>query len=115
MSMKAAAERINRGASVLIFPEGTRSIDGKLLPFKKGGFNLALKSGCSIIPVAISNSWLLAPKGSFRIKQGEFHIHFGKPIPVKAYTKRNIAQLMDCIRDAISVQMKDNRAKGSDN
>ena len=114
-SMKAAAERISKGASVLIFPEGTRSIDGKLLPFKKGGFNLALKSQCDIIPVTISNSWLLAPKGSWRIKKGEFHLHFGKPIPVKAYTKRNIAELMDCVREAMSVQMADSSSKGSGN
>jgi len=114
-SMKAAAERINKGASVLIFPEGTRSIDGKLLPFKRGGFNLALKSRCDIIPVAISNSRLLAPKGSFRFKKGEFQIHFGKPIPLKAYTKRNIAELMDCVREAISVQMTDSSPKGSGN
>jgi 1-acyl-sn-glycerol-3-phosphate acyltransferase len=114
-SMKAAAERIKKGASVLIFPEGTRSIDGKLLPFKKGGFNLALKSQCDIIPVAISNSCLLAPKGSFRIKKGAFHIHFGKPIPVKAYTKRNMAELMHCVREGISVLMRDSNTKGPDN
>ncbi|MCP4667755.1 MAG: 1-acyl-sn-glycerol-3-phosphate acyltransferase [Deltaproteobacteria bacterium] len=114
-SMKAAADRIHKGASVLIFPEGTRSVDGRLLSFKKGGFNLALKARCDIIPVAISNSWLLAPKGSFRIKKGAFHMHFGKPIPVKAYSKRNMAALMDGVREAISRQMTDSGPKGSGN
>ncbi len=114
-SMKAAAGRISNGASVLIFPEGTRSSDGKLLPFKKGGFNLALKSRCDIMPVTISGSSLLAPKGSLRIKKGAFHIHFGKPISVKAYTKRNIAELMDCVKEAISGQMTDGSPKGAGN
>ena len=52
-SIKDAAEKIKNGASVLIFPEGTRGIDGRLQPYKKGGFNLALRSGCDIVPVTI--------------------------------------------------------------
>ncbi|MFP4087822.1 MAG: lysophospholipid acyltransferase family protein, partial [Desulfobacteraceae bacterium] len=50
-SMNQAAQQIKQGASVLIFPEGTRSRDGRLQPFKKGGFSLAVKAGCDIVPV----------------------------------------------------------------
>jgi len=69
-SMRDAADRIRQGASVIIFPEGTRSPDGDLLPFKKGGFILALESGAPIVPVAISGSRDLMPKHSLRICGG---------------------------------------------
>jgi 1-acyl-sn-glycerol-3-phosphate acyltransferase len=97
-SMDEAAEKIRKGASVVIFPEGTRSLDGQLLPFKKGGFILALKSGCDIVPVTIDGSHRIAPKGSLRINRGSFNLHIGKPIPVSGYTKKNIGELMDRVR-----------------
>ena len=105
-SMNQAAERIRNGASVLIFPEGTRSPDGRLGQFKKGGFSLAVKSGCDIVPVAISGSHRIAPKGSLRIKKGSFSLSIGKPISLGGYTKRKIPQLMDQVREAMLRQME---------
>ena len=105
-SMNQAAERIKNGASVLIFPEGTRSPDGRLGQFKKGGFSLAVKSGCDIVPVAISGSHRIAPKGSLRIKKGSFSLSIGKPISLAGYTKRKIPQLMDQVREAMLRQME---------
>jgi len=109
-SMNQAAERIKNGASVLIFPEGTRSPDGRLGQFKKGGFSLALKSGCDIVPVAISDSYRIAPKGSLRIKKGSFSLSIGKPISLAGYTKRKIPELMDRVREAMLSQMEKNGA-----
>jgi len=105
-SIKQAAERIKNGASVLIFPEGTRSPDGKLGQFKGGGFNLALKSGCDIVPIAINGSYRIAPKGSLRIKKGSFSLSIGKPISLAGYTKRKTPQLMDQVREAMLRQME---------
>ncbi len=105
-SMNQAAERIKNGASVLIFPEGTRSPDGRLGQFKKGGFSLAIKSGCDIVPVAINGSYRIAPKGSLRIKKGSFSLSIGKPISLAGYTKRKIPQLMDQVREAMLRQME---------
>ena len=104
-SMNLASERIRNGASVLIFPEGTRSPDGRLGQFKKGGFSLAMKSGCDIVPVAISNSYRIAPKGSLRIKKGSVSLKIGKPVVLTDYTKRKIPQLMDQVRDRMLSQM----------
>jgi 1-acyl-sn-glycerol-3-phosphate acyltransferase len=104
-SIKKAAEKIKSGSSVVIFPEGTRSIDGRLQPFRRGGFNLALKSGCDIVPVAISNSYRIVPKGSLKINKGTFDIHICPPISVKGYDRKNISQLMDRVKDAIHSQM----------
>lgn len=107
-SIDDAAKKIKSGTSVLIFPEGTRSIDGSLQTLKKGGFHMALKSGCDIVPVAISNSYRIVTKGSLKINKGSFDIHFGKPIRIEDYNKNNMAELMDRVKFAILNQMKPN-------
>lgn len=105
-SMRAAAERISNGVSVLIFPEGTRSLDGTLQKFKRGGFNLALRARCEIVPIGITGSAKLLPKGSFRVKKGIFVISIGSPIDTKKYTKKTIDLLMQEVRLAIEGVMK---------
>ena len=105
-SINEAAEKIKSGASVLIFPEGTRSIDGRLQPYKKGGFNLALKSGCDIVPVTICDSYRIVPKGSLRVNKGTFSMHIGNPISVKGYDKASITQLMDNVREVMLTHLK---------
>ena len=101
-SMNRAAEKIRNGASVLIFPEGTRSPDGRLQTFKKGGFHLAVKSGCDIVPVYIQGTHRIVPKGSFRINnKGMYKLYIGSPIQVKGCKKKDIPKLMDRVRDAM--------------
>lgn len=107
MSMNRAVRRINSGTSVLIFPEGTRSIDGRLLSFKRGGFSLALKSGCDIVPVAIRGSYRIVPKGSLRINKGCIDMFIGEPISVKEYTRKNVSQLMEKVREAMLRHLED--------
>ena len=79
-SLREAARRIREGASVVIFPEGTRSPDGRLAGFKPGGFLLASKSGCPIVPVAIKGSHMILPKGSAICRPGTISVTTGKPI-----------------------------------
>jgi 1-acyl-sn-glycerol-3-phosphate acyltransferase len=104
-SIREAAEKIRDGASVVIFPEGTRSRDGRLQPFKRGGFDLALRSGCDIVPVTIRDSYRIVPKGSLRINKGSFDIFIGRPIPVAGYGRKTVGQLMGRVRDAMLSQM----------
>lgn len=104
-SMNEAAQRITSGASVLIFPEGTRSEDGLLQAFKPGGFHLSIKSGCAIVPIAINNSRAIAPKGSLKITPGSVTMIIGKPIPVNTYSRKEMEQLMDQVWTAIDSQM----------
>jgi 1-acyl-sn-glycerol-3-phosphate acyltransferase len=104
-SINEAASKINEGASMLVFPEGTRSEDGKLQPFKTGGFRLALKAGCDVVPVAITNSRNIVPKGSLKINKGTIAMNIGKPISVKGYAKKDIDKLMAQVREAILNQM----------
>jgi len=78
-SLQKAAERVKKGASIVIFPEGTRSPDGRLRPFKMGGILIAIKAGCPIVPVAISGSHNVLPKGSLRIRPGRIKVTIGLP------------------------------------
>ncbi len=82
-SLREAARRIREGASVVIFPEGTRSLDGRLAEFKPGGFLLASKSGCPIVPVAIKGSHRILPKGSALCRPGTISVTTGSPILTK--------------------------------
>jgi 1-acyl-sn-glycerol-3-phosphate acyltransferase len=104
-SMHDAADRIKNGASVLIFPEGTRSEDGCLQPFKPGGFHLALRSGCDIVPIAITGSREIVPKRSLRVQKGTIQVVVGREISVKGQTKKNMGRVMEQVRNAMAEQL----------
>jgi len=97
-SIERAAEKVKKGASVLIFPEGTRSSAGSLLPFKRGGFLLAIKSGVPIVPVSIRGTENLMKKESILIRPGAVKVVIGKPIPVSGADEK---LLMEMVRKAI--------------
>ncbi|MBN1625151.1 MAG: 1-acyl-sn-glycerol-3-phosphate acyltransferase [Deltaproteobacteria bacterium] len=107
VSVNMAADRIRNGTSVLIFPEGTRSRDGVVGEFKKGGFHLAMKSGCDIVPVAIVKSRDIVPKGSLKVNKGIIYFNIGKPIPVTEYSKRDMPLLMEKVRESVLAMMKE--------
>jgi 1-acyl-sn-glycerol-3-phosphate acyltransferase len=105
-SMNEATDRFREGASILIFPEGTRSEDGRLQPFKPGGFHLALKAKGDIVPVSIVGTHRIVPKGSLRVQQGKATMVIGKPILIKDYSKKTMGQLMDRVHEAMAQQMQ---------
>ncbi len=90
-----------KGISFLIFSEGTRSRDGKLQPFKRGGFFLAVNSQVPIFPVSIKGSYALLPKGSFFAKKGKVGLIFHPPVSVQGFDKNNLSQLMGKVRSVI--------------
>jgi 1-acyl-sn-glycerol-3-phosphate acyltransferase len=79
-AIERAADALREGNSFLIFPEGTRSRTGNLLPFKKGGFIMALKAQVPIVPVAITGARDAMKKGSFVINPVVVHVTFGEPV-----------------------------------
>lgn len=84
-SMREAEEVMSRGLNMTVFPEGTRSRDGQMLPFKKGPFYLAMDSGVPVVPVTILGSELLMPKGSALIHSGTVRLVFHAPISPKRF------------------------------
>jgi 1-acyl-sn-glycerol-3-phosphate acyltransferase len=96
-----AAERIRGGCSVVIFPEGTRSRDGQLGPFKKGGFHLAINSGADVVPVAIRGTREVMPRGTLLIKPGDVDIEIGEPIPTTGLGANDRQALLEKVRARI--------------
>ena len=94
-SLALAARRISEGSSVLVFPEGTRSPDGRLHPFKSGAFVLAIKSGVAVVPLGFNNTSVILPKGSLVPRPGEMTIRIGAPIPTRGLTARDKQQLAE--------------------
>lgn len=97
-SLGVAAQRIAAGTSVVIFPEGTRSPDGQLLPFKAGGMVLAIKAGVEVVPMAIAGTHEILPKGRLLPRPGSVCIEIGRPIASSAYNlkqKQELAALLE--------------------
>jgi 1-acyl-sn-glycerol-3-phosphate acyltransferase len=97
-SLARAARTIRNGTSVLIFPEGTRSRDGRLLSFKKGGFVLAVDSGVAIVPVIIRGTRNIIPKGHFMIRPAPVTMQILDPVETADYTRKTKDALLERIR-----------------
>ena len=98
---RAAGLMRERGYSFLIFPEGTRSRDGRLGPFRRGGFFLALAAGAPVVPVTVRGTFELMPKGQPFARKGKVEVVFHEPVPVAGHTAETMAELMDSVRRAI--------------
>jgi len=102
-SLEEAAKKIAAGTSVIIFPEGTRSKDGKLHEFKAGAMVLAIKSGVPIVPVAILGTYEILPKGKLLLHPGKVQIRVGRPIETKNYSSRDKHELAKVSQEAVAV------------
>jgi 1-acyl-sn-glycerol-3-phosphate acyltransferase len=100
-SLDEAARKIREGKSVMTFPEGTRSKDGKIKAFKQGMFHLAIQSGVPIIPIAIAGSSEIMPKRSLKINAGRITMVIGKPIDVSSYSIETRHILIETVRNVI--------------
>ncbi len=101
--LKLAAEKMRSGIILWIAPEGTRSRDGRLLPFKKGGFMLAIETGATIVPLGIRGAIDIVEPRTFKVKRGQHaEMHIGQPIDASAYTLEQRDALMEKVRAAIS-------------
>lgn len=97
-----ASESLSQGHSLIIFPEETRSKDGRLLPFKRGGFLLALKTGYPIVPVGIRGTAAIRPRGSHLIRPGPIEIVYGAPIDAASFGLRGRKELIETVRAKIA-------------
>ena len=90
-----------RHYSYLIFPEGTRSLDGQMLPFRRGAFFLAVNSQVPIIPITLEGSYELMPKGSSSTKKGTVRVVFHEAVSVQNCGDKDIPQLIERVRTLI--------------
>jgi 1-acyl-sn-glycerol-3-phosphate acyltransferase len=100
-SMLQAAEKVREGVSILIFPEGTRSPDGLLQPFKKGVFLIALKSRAPILPVAIRGTRNIMRKNDWRAYPGHVEIRIFPPIETAGFSTDKEAELSEQVRNTL--------------
>ncbi|HKU22067.1 MAG TPA: lysophospholipid acyltransferase family protein [Terriglobales bacterium] len=110
-SLRAAAEVLARGIPMTIFVEGTRSFDGRLLPFKKGPFYLAMESGAPVVPVTIVGTHHILPKRRFSIRRGEATVVFHSPLNPKQFSDRDalLAAVHDSIASALPAEDRQDR------
>ncbi len=102
-SIETAVEKIRSGASVILFAEGTRTRDGKLQPFKRGPFNLAMKAGVPVVPVTINGTFSIMKKGSFRLRPGTITVVIDAPIPIPDDGGKEAEfELRDTVQQAIA-------------
>jgi len=102
-SLDEAAATIRQGKSVVLFPEGTRTTDGKLLPFKRGGFVLARKAGVPVLPVTINGSARINPANRIRLYSGDISITLHSPVNFPSGLRRSEAEswMMEHVRKQI--------------
>jgi 1-acyl-sn-glycerol-3-phosphate acyltransferase len=101
-SLNRAAEKIAGGTSVLIFPEGTRSQDGRLHPFKSGAVMLGIKAGVPVVPIGFNGTYSILPKGKLLPDHGEIIIRIGAPISTDSYKPRDKQELTDYLHDRVA-------------
>lgn len=106
-SVRAAAEVLRHRLNMVIYPEGTRSADGRLLPFKKGPFHLAMEAGVPVVPVTILGTAELWPKGTLAMRSGRATLIFHPPIDPAGFADRD--QLMAAVREQIASALPEDR------
>jgi 1-acyl-sn-glycerol-3-phosphate acyltransferase len=100
-SINKGIERLPKGVSLMVFAEGTRSPDGRIHEFKKGGFVTAVRRKIPILPVTVNGSRRILPKGSLAFKPGKIQVVIGDPIDTGGYTTESVDKLIDRTRQAI--------------
>ncbi|HEV2130263.1 MAG TPA: lysophospholipid acyltransferase family protein [Longimicrobiaceae bacterium] len=100
-ALEECRDRLRKRVSVMIFPEGTRSRTGDLLPFKDGAFRLAIESGVPILPLAVAGTRNAMPKGSLLFNPARAEVRVLEPIPTEGLTLEEVPELRDRVRALI--------------
>ncbi len=110
--MLKAINWLKRGASVLFFPEGTRSRDGRIYPFKLGAFKVAFESGCKILPIVIDGTGSAVPKHSWKLTTPSFFkVAVGAPVSLEHVKPEELARAAESVRQEMTARLAALRAK----
>jgi len=106
-SAKAATEMLRNGKSYVVYPEGTRSPDGRMLPFKKGAFMMAIDAGVPVVPVTVSGATRIMPKAKIEVYPSTVRLTIHEPIPTTGYSRENIGQLVERARRQVLASLEE--------
>jgi 1-acyl-sn-glycerol-3-phosphate acyltransferase len=101
-ALEECRDRLSKGVSVMIMPEGTRSATGELQPFRDGAFRLAVEMGCPILPIAVAGTRDAIPKGSWMFNRARAVAHVLPPVDTTGLTIADVPALRDRVRAMIS-------------
>lgn len=107
-STRRGAEELRRGHSLMAFPEGTRTVDGRVKEFKKGVFYMAVEAGVPIVPVVVNDTRCVMPKGRHVVTPGDVWMDILPPVSTKGYTEENIGELIERVRSQIVSRVRTN-------
>lgn len=105
-SINNAKKKINGGTSVLFFPEGSRSRDGKLTRFKKGAFKMALDLDVPILPVTINRTKDILPSDTMSLFPGKASMTIHPPVSIEGYSESNVSELMEKVKTVIASKIE---------
>jgi len=108
-SVNVALRVLKEGMSLAVYPEGTRSPDGRLRPFKKGTFALAIEGGVPIVPVSISGAQHLMRKGEWTMRPGEIVVRFGRSVDASAYTMERRMELLARVEELVAAGLPEDQ------
>jgi len=106
-SLQKAADYIKNDCSIILFPEGGRTSDGSLRPFKKLPFLMAKQAQCDIVPIAMKGMFEVNRKNTLSVTAGTIHLYFGQPITADVIAKMEVTELRDMVREQIEKKLTD--------
>jgi 1-acyl-sn-glycerol-3-phosphate acyltransferase len=108
-SVEEALKYLKEGLSFAVYPEGTRSRDGRMLPFKKGTFLMAVRAKVPVVPVSIVGAQDLMRKGEWAVRAGEVTIRFGPAVDASAYTVEQRAILLSRVEELVAAGLPEDQ------
>jgi 1-acyl-sn-glycerol-3-phosphate acyltransferase len=101
-AFRLALETLQSGVAIVVFPEETRSLDGRMQPFRRGGFLMALKARSPIVPVGIHGTLRVRPKGKLLVEPARVEVAFGDPIDANEWGVRRVDELIERVESEVS-------------
>lgn len=105
-ALRNAIATVRAGTPLVIFPEGERSPTGKMLPFRRGAFYIAVETGADVVPVAILGTYEALPIGSAHLRPRALRLIIGDPIPTAGYTRKDLPLLAERTQAAVAEMLR---------